>query len=796
MTGPSLPVLRPSPLLGALVVIAVLYLPGLLAPGIYHPPQPKLNDGTLQFVPWHTYYREELLAGRLPLWNPYLFGGTPFAAEPLSAVFYPGSLIFLLPISLEFAFKLHLVLHLLVGAFFMGRLCRSLGASRAGAAVGALAFGLNTQFVQFVFAGWSSCVAVAAWAPAVLWSFVEALASPEAARRVRYASAGALFFALQLLAGHPEWAYYTALIFGVAAVAAAAVGDGIRVAWRPVATAAYVLLGGAVLAGVQLLPTLEATWLSSRGQSALAGATQAAGAGLSPLLLPTLLMPRLYGPWDLQLSVDSWLHRVLALKVSWGETIAYVGVIPLALAALGWRARTRGVAGPVWLALGTLGLAFAMNDLTHLKSLVDRLIPAQGVFRSPARFVFVVYFSLSVLASLGMTRLERGEFLLGPRAARMLALAAALLAVGGLALAAAPRATAGWTLAEFPALDRLRPLLAARAVSIEDAAILAVHHTGVQLLVASAWLGAATALLAGARRLPPPRLGWIVLVLSATDLSTVAAPFVYSLASPGRIYAADLDKLRSVASRTTRLTVEGDRTFAGGRNVPLLARVRSFDGYDVFLLAHYTRIVGTLGGPDRERRLGALAVNARVVTDQAERQRRAAWTIEPVSPAAPYAYWTDRVIVVSSEEEALEKLPTILDVHPPAVLVVRERDNVGRGTVQAREQPPPSGRKADVRVLQDQPGRLHLRVRSETAGWLVVNEVWYPGWRATVDGTQTPIHRVNAGMRAIELPAGTHDVEFRYAPGSFRVGLVLSTAGFVLVVGGALRRARGNCPAA
>ena len=51
-----------------------------------------------------------------------------------------------------------------------------------------------------------------------------------------------------------------------------------------------------------------------------------------------------------------------------------------------------------------------------------------------------------------------------------------------------------------------------------------------------------------------------------------------------------------------------------------------------------------------------------------------------------------------------------------------------------------------------------------------------PGWRVTVDGEERPLLRANYLFRAVAVEPGQHTVEFRYAPGSIRVGAALSLA--------------------
>lgn len=57
---------------------------------------------------------------------------------------------------------------------------------------------------------------------------------------------------------------------------------------------------------------------------------------------------------------------------------------------------------------------------------------------------------------------------------------------------------------------------------------------------------------------------------------------------------------------------------------------------------------------------------------------------------------------------------------------------------------------------------------------LVLTDVFYPGWMAMVDGRPAPIERVDYLLRGVALPPGTHRVEFRYQPASFRAGWIVS----------------------
>jgi len=63
-----------------------------------------------------------------------------------------------------------------------------------------------------------------------------------------------------------------------------------------------------------------------------------------------------------------------------------------------------------------------------------------------------------------------------------------------------------------------------------------------------------------------------------------------------------------------------------------------------------------------------------------------------------------------------------------------------------------------------------VHVEGDAPGFLVLTDVWYPGWVCTIGGKPVPVYRANHAFRAIEVPAGAHEVVFRFEPASYRLG--------------------------
>jgi uncharacterized membrane protein YfhO len=65
-------------------------------------------------------------------------------------------------------------------------------------------------------------------------------------------------------------------------------------------------------------------------------------------------------------------------------------------------------------------------------------------------------------------------------------------------------------------------------------------------------------------------------------------------------------------------------------------------------------------------------------------------------------------------------------------------------------------------VLESEPEIMRYQVSTSAPGMLVTSEVAYPAWKAYIDGEPVEIATAFGLLRAVEIPAGTHEVEFRF----------------------------------
>jgi hypothetical protein len=135
-------------------------------------------------------------------------------------------------------------------------------------------------------------------------------------------------------------------------------------------------------------------------------------------------------------------------------------------------------------------------------------------------------------------------------------------------------------------------------------------------------------------------------------------------------------------------------------------------------------------------------------------------------PHRPRAYFAEQVTSSATEEEARRLLVDSL--------VMNRNDVVVEGV--------PFGTFAGGRILSVRrtAGSVTVEAESDGPGLLVLNEAWWPGWQATVDGRPVDIRRADALVRAIDWPSGRHLLAMRYDPPELRYGLLVSAAGLLV----------------
>ena len=137
------------------------------------------------------------------------------------------------------------------------------------------------------------------------------------------------------------------------------------------------------------------------------------------------------------------------------------------------------------------------------------------------------------------------------------------------------------------------------------------------------------------------------------------------------------------------------------------------------------------------------------------------------------AWWISRIDYVDNANAEMTALAAI----NPATTAVADRSF--EKTLGVATAPAPGD---TIYLTSYAPDRLTYKVRSRKGGIAVFSEVFFPwGWKAVVDGKDTPIGRVDYTLRALRLPAGNYDVEMTFNPESLRVTNTIGVIAVVLI---------------
>ena len=692
-------------------------------------------DNVNHNLPLQLEVQRQIAAGEPPLWDPYRWSGFPLLADPLSQTLYP-------PTRLVFALRGHdhqrvydllYCLHAVLGGFFLYLYAGALGASFAGALLGAIVYAFNPHFMFLggAFINWFSTFA---WIPLVFYA-LERLARGAPASGTL--ALGGAAVALQWLAGYPQLSAYTLPFVAAYALARALALPERR---RALVTAAVLVpLLGTLLAFVQVAPTME---LAAATQRATApgqgyGQTFVHWLGLAAIALPGVPAPP-------TIANNAWTH---------------LGLLPCLLALYALR-RPDGVR----LFLGGMALVavcLAAGPSGHLFPLVQQL-PVLGLFRGPVKFLPFAVLAIAALAALGLTDWRRE----GTAPALRWLLAAGIVAavVAGI--------LAPWKLRFWPDVSVWDPVVA-------------------RWQVITSALGAAlvlgTALVGRGRQARALAIAATLLALGI-EASAYWRPTGFSLAL--------LDLPPDLARLFRTPLPDGDGRpgrVAWAGPVGQYHEIELANGYGAFIKRDYalathwtdlggwgpwTRALGVLQGTNRALDVvslryfsvlaphvpSALAIRGVAGTPRFRVAAEAGQTVvlENLQPL-PRLFLAPRARAVPTQADALALLAGG-DVDPAATPLVEGPAPVLDAT------------GGEARLVAVTPGTLRVATRADGAALLVASDAWDPGWRARIDGAPASVRRVNGLVRGVVVPAGEHEVVLAYRPASLVRGAAVSGA--------------------
>ena len=755
--------------------------------------QPADGGDLVSFLfPIYRFAAHTISQGSLPLWNPHLYGGAPFITDIQAGFLYPPNLLLFL---LNPNFDYRWMQFLSIGHFWWAGLgvyvlVRTLGHSRPAALLAGLAFGLCD--ILFIHLGNLNLVAVLSWSGWILTACHRALTR----RSLPWAGVAAVLCAIANYAGHAQSSYYLAMIVAIYSLGLLGVDY-----WENLATGSHrtalrqslpslqypltVFVLTSLLSAPILLPAFEMLPYTQRGEfdyQDTVSYSLAPGPAIIGLLTPGFFGR---GPWDYW---GSW-DRV---------ELPYAGLVTLLLAVgailLPTPQKRRRLLP--WLALALSGFVIALGGNTPVHGWLTRILPVYGSFQAPARTIVLWALSLSVLAAFGLDALLRGRSRSqehDPSLHHTLFLYLIRFGAPVLLVVAIPLTLVTTRVLDGDSVAMQRASMSAQAVLIAIAVWLAVS-----LLLA----------LYRRKRLASRMFAPLLLILLLLELTAAGINIDVSENDPSRTFAqteviaylqgqagthvaADRDTTHSAPPNTTldpfRIDVRTGIYDLWQPNTAALFGLHDVWGiYNPLVLTHWQGLWDN--NPGRHTRIYDM-YNVRfvIVRDGTPLDDQYTLAYDAPGPLAVYqnpdplprAWLVPAAQVLPDEEAVLTavKQPSFEPLHTVVLAQPHDSPSIPATT----DESIPSSTSGSVSFLAYSPNEIILAAHAERPGYLVLSEVWFPGWHATVNGRSVPVWRANYTFRALPVPAGNLEVRLWYAPASWRIGLVLFGVGFLLL---------------
>jgi len=740
-------------------------------------------DIYFEYYIWYAFEKKELLAGRIPHWNPYSFCGSPLYANHLVPLAHPPMLAALLFASVS---RIHTVETFLTLWFaglglFLYLVVRRL--NPWAALIGVVLYLTCGHFMPLVPYQASGLM----YLPWLLWASDALEARPSFVRAATFA----LIIGFQFAGGHPGYVLPFVYFVIFHRLLLWIFNRRPRPYWlKRVGIFALAFLLGGLLSMVQNIPTWQLLKLSTREVS------ESIEIGNNPYGLdePVTGDQEATGMQSAR-SVDAYPGRasILLAPVFMREIEQlhpYVG-FPIVLLAFIGILYVRPLSERKTLII--LLIAFTMIAAPPVFRKIAPFLP--GLSMSPHISVATPQFLLILMASVGLHKMTNGSAFKNIRwnwAYAVFALAGAVLVALLFVPLSVLKPDTRWEIEHVN--------LAVAVVATEIVAIILI----------------AAALCWGFRRWWLTRLAMPLVLIATAFLGHfyqypvfTKQPIMPETASTAALPRSSMYRVARHSSGPALHAPSTSRPLTFGGNLPMWVGCQDAQGADSFTLIRNADIFKAIDPKSlawnglalpftapkalSNPLLDAMAVgtiisdNPNLLSDPDAIANPEEWEIIHTGGldiygrknALPRYYLAHRALWATDHLSAIDLVQTtsILRGEPGVVLE-------GDGST-----PEPlslgSGSQGQIVMVNENPQVVEFKVNTPSPAWLVLSDSYHPQWRAFVDNAETKVYPANAAFRAVKVPPGEHTVVFRYIPSDFYLGALISALVLLILVVGA-----------
>lgn len=765
------------------------------------------------YLPFHEFIQTSILNGHFPLWNPYVFTGSPQFAVGEPPILYPGTWFFIV-FDFSSALIISLLIHHVLAALGCYYYCRLQGWQPLSCTFCGILFAFSGIFISMhnIYPLMWTCT----WIPWLFWAVQRLLKVPGIKNLCLFSS----IYALQIFSGHLEIVYFTSLLLLLYTIYYLYQSDNREHLVLKSVSCIFALAAGIAMTTVQLLPTIELLDYSVR-QSGV-GLDAALRWSYHPIRVLALILPDIFGDIFKGTSVTP----ILGESFYGGSFLflsTYVGLATIFLVIVALFSQKKSFQSHFfyfWLSICVVTILLSMGSHVIVYKLMYQYVPGFQFFRYPVKILVFTSLGLSLLAAYSIEYLQTLVIDVKAFVAGLLLLG---FPIGG-----------SFVLLEFNFNGMTQLLM--KWLKVENTHQQWVEqillHMKHQIMMSLFLLTAITLCLIIYQRKPRFRyfaLSTLVVVATLDLISSglniiwvIDREFVNHKADVAR----DLQDLKLHLEPQARMIRAGEVSqipvefldlpylghmiyHIGSMNDNFALRYQYRNAYARWAarLDHIDKVYGLyshavkLQNPQLrtvlETMLGVKYIlDLNVEPDvRAFMEKSGQYKLLKEYPRyqsklwentlwQPRVHFKTQALVVQEEDKLLELLSRAnhIGFEPEKHVMLLEDESYLKATKLIPSNEVKDKKWTPPQIISETPNSVTISFMTNHSGYLVLADQYYPGWKALDNGKETPILRANYLQRAVRVSPGEHMIEFKYLPFSFYLGLGVSlTTVFLLI---------------
>lgn len=739
------------------------------------------SDTVNVFSSWKFFLQKNInLNGVFPAWNNYAYSGYPILGNPTHAQFYINNIFFILfPSDLVFGYMLILDFFLM-GLFMFIFMKYGIKLGDAGSFISAITFMFSGAFAVRAYAGHSLIIEVSIWIP-LIFLFMELIIKY---KKLFYGMLLGLVAGLQFLAGHTQIFFYTIIVVGFYCIIRhmqvyfKCKHFERKILIKQLAILMLAILVFVIVSAAQLFPMLEIYKYSIRAEKSFSFTSSSS---LPPQQLITLFIPEFFGT---QLNGTNWGAGDI-----W-EMLGYVGVMPMLLsfiAILLYFKRKDNPFVPVFLVISIFSILASLGKYTPLFRLLFDYFPGFSSFRIPARFLHVFVFSAAALAGIGaemfLSRIRENEMQFG-KFFKILSLV--IIAIFFVVLFAYFNENMFITIGKQAIGLAYKQQISSGFSTMHNADYFIERFSNsykyvlnsVFIFVAFFSASIIVLFLGVKRKINEKHLVILISAIIVADLFIFGMKYI-DTKSPSEVFAKT-DVVRFLANDTGKFRILTN-TFNAQLPQHIASRygLELVSGVDAITLKYYDDFINeTISCVNSELSQECISamplelLNVKYVITNSKMEKEFLKLVYETNASfdyfklqntnkTTYVYENLRFlprayivhdVKVMDKENILNEIKTE-EFNPIKYIIIEENFSEPLRNTDAIE-------KSEITYFS--PNKITINTSLAEPGFLVLSEIWYPRWKAFVDGKETKIYKTNYILRSVYLDKGTHNVSFVY----------------------------------